>query len=173
MTRPSMAYDPTGRPDRSQTEGRALSRGVVAGLLVLVSLVLSSLGLAQARPGVAGAPSALRTVGAVVEVLQQGVTPVPAQTTRVRPVPEGPGDQAEGACRPASPSWARPRGPIRWDTSLDPGTIGWSAGVARDAAARALAGSPDSRRKSLELPERALRSSDYLAVNPARGPPRA
>ncbi|MDI1475165.1 hypothetical protein [Polyangium sp. y55x31] len=172
MKRPSMAYDPTGRRDRSPPEGRALPRGVVAGLLVLVSLVLSSLGLAQARPGGAGAPSALRTMGAVVEVLQQVATPVPAQT-RVRPVPEGPGDQADRPSRPSSPSWARPRGPIRWDTSLDPGTIGWPAGVARDAAARELAGSPALRRKSLELPERALRSSDYLAVNPARGPPHA
>ncbi|MDC3962357.1 hypothetical protein [Polyangium jinanense] len=172
MTRPSMAYDPTGRRDRSPPEGRALPRGVVAVLLVLVSLVVSSLGLAPARTGSASASSALRTVGAVVEVLQQVATPVPAQT-RVRPVPEGPGDQADRPSRPSSSSWARFRGPIRWDTSLDPASIGWPAGVVRAEAARVLAGSPIERRKSLELPERALRSSDYLAVNPARGPPHA
>ncbi|WP_282420856.1 hypothetical protein [Polyangium sp. 15x6] len=168
-----MAYDPTGRRDRCPPEGRPLPRGLVAGLFVLVSLVVSSLGLAPARAsGGTGTPSTLRTVGAVVEVLQQVATPVPAQT-RVRPVPEGPGDQAERPSRLSWPSWARSRGPIRWDTSLDPASIGWPAWVVRAEAARVLAGSPLERRKSLELPERALRSSDYLAVNPARGPPRA
>ncbi|MDI1449886.1 hypothetical protein [Polyangium sp. 6x1] len=165
-----MAYDPTGRRDRRPHEGHALPRGVVAGLLVLVSLVLSSLGFTQARGG-AGAPSAMRTVGAVVELLQQAAAPVPVQA-RVRPVPEGPGDQADRPSRQPPSSWAKPRGPMRWDTPLDPGWSGGHAGVVRVAAARESAGSPVERRRFQELPERALRSSDYLAVNPARGPPR-
>ncbi|HVK64229.1 MAG TPA: hypothetical protein VM694_07140 [Polyangium sp.] len=164
-----MADDPTGRRDPRPHEGRALPLGVVAGLLALVSLVFSSIGLAQVRGSGAGTLSAARTVGAVVELLQQAAAPAPVQA-RMRPVPEGPGDQAERASRqPPPPSWTRPRGPL--DTPLDPGAIGWSVGVVRAATARDLAGLPVERRRSHELPDRALRSSDYLAVNPARGPP--
>ncbi|MDI1432444.1 hypothetical protein [Polyangium sorediatum] len=164
-----MAYDPTGRRDPRPHEGRALPLGVVAGLLALVSLVFSSIGLVQVRGSGAGTFSTTRTVGAVVELLQQVAAPAPVQA-RVRPVPEGAGDQADRPSRqPPPPSWARPRGPM--DTPLDPGAIGWPVAMVRAAAARALAGSPVERRRFQELPERALRSPDYLAVNPARGPP--